>query len=452
MAAPGILARLAGPVAGFVMVAGMALGASCASAPPASAPPRPAASAPAPGTTASPSPSRAEGSSSAPAVAPIDSAASTPFTGSTRPIPVLELIDVAILPPGDMTVPRERRFGSLSGLVRDERTGRYLAVIDDRLPARVTWLDIKYIDGRLTVTPLGVEPLTAGPGVDPRVAVQADLEAVVALPDGTFVGSEEGHLSRGEAGEPPPGTWPVALLTLSPTMAVTAVHPWPAVFNGGPAAGGIRNNQGAEALTRTPDGRLIAGLERPLFADLPGGYRNDRPFTGGQAGPGRLVEFVASDGRWEARRQWMYPIERTETRAGFDTICDDGENGLTELLALDDTRFLSLERACLQNSSTRVARNTGHLFLVDVTGAEDVAGLASLASTPVRGAAKTLLIDFDALIPRLPSSLANLDNFEGLAFGPTLPDGSRTLLVMSDDNFRPTQKTVLLLFRIGPKP
>ncbi len=309
MAAPGILARLAGPVAGFVMVAGMALGASCASAPPASAPPRPAASAPAPGTTASPSPSRAEGSSSAPAVAPIDSAASTPFTGSTRPIPVLELIDVVILPPGDMTVPRERRFGSLSGLVRDERTGRYLAVIDDRLPARVTWLDIKYIDGRLTVTPLGVEPLTAGPGVDPRVAVQADLEAVVALPDGTFVGSEEGHLSRGEADQPPAGTWPVALLTLSPTMAVTAVHPWPAAFNGGPEAGGIRNNQGAEALTRTPDGRLIAGLERPLFADQPGGYRNGRPFTGGQGGPGRLVEFVASDGRWEARRQWMYPIE-----------------------------------------------------------------------------------------------------------------------------------------------
>jgi Esterase-like activity of phytase len=433
MAAPGILARLARLDAGFVMAVGTAVGAGCASAPPAQAP----------------APSRA--ASTPAAVAAATSAPSAPSTGQAGSIPALELMDVAIVPPGDMTAPRERRFGSLSGLVRDERTGRYLAVIDDRLPARVTWLDISYTDGHLSVTPLGVEPVTAGPGVDPRIAVQADLEAVVALPDGTFVGSEEGHLSRGEVGEPPAGTWPVALLTLSPTMAVTAVHPWPAAFSGGPEGGGIRNNQGAEALTRTPDGRLIAGLERPLFADLPGGYRNDRPFNDGQAGPGRLVEFVSSDGRWQARRQWMYPIERTETRAGFDTICDDGENGLTELLALDNTRFLALERSCLQNAATRMARNTGRLFLVDVEGADDVSGVTGLASAPVRGVAKTLLIDFDTLIPRLPASLANLDNFEGLAFGPTLPDGSRTLLVLSDDNFRPTQKTVLLLFRIGPK-
>ena len=143
-----------------------------------------------------------------------------------------------------------------------------------------------------------------------------------------------------------------------------------------------------------------------------------RPFTGGKGGPGRLVEFVAADGRWQARRQWIYPIEPTGTRAGFDTICDDGENGLTELLALDNTRFLSLERSCLQNAATRVARNTGDLHFVDLAGADDISGVASLASVTAQPVAKTLLIDFDTLIPRLPASLANLDNFEGLAFGP----------------------------------
>jgi hypothetical protein len=415
MAAPGILARLARPVAGFVMAAGTGFVAGCASTPPVSAP---------------------------------GHAVASPAASSS--IPVLELIDIVIVPRGDMTMPRERRFGSLSGLARDERTGRYLAVIDDRLPARVAWLDITYVGGRLSVVPLGVEPVTAGPGVDPRIAVQADLEAVVALPDGTFVVSEEGHASKGEADQPPAGSWPVALLTLSAQMRVTAVHPWPAAFSGGPQRGGIRDNQGAEALTRTPDGRLIAGLEQPLFADQPGGHRAGRPFAGGLGGPGRLVEFAAADGRWEARRQWLYPIAPTGTRSGFDTICDDGENGLTELLALDNTRFLSLERSCLQNSTTRVARNTNHLFLVDVAGADDVSGAASLAAgaAQVHAAAKTLLLDFDTLIPRLPASLANLDNFEGLAFGPPLPDGTPTLLVMSDDNFRSTQKTVLLLFRI----
>ena len=41
-------------------------------------------------------------------------------------------------------------------------------------------------------------------------------------------------------------------------------------------------------------------------------------------------------------------------------------------------------------------------------------------------------------------ALTNLDNFEALAFGPSLPDGRRTLLVMSDDNFRATQNTVFV--------
>lgn len=51
--------------------------------------------------------------------------------------------------------------------------------------------------------------------------------------------------------------------------------------------------------------------------------------------------------------------------------------------------------------------------------------------------------------PRTPFScspaLAHLDNFEGLAFGPSV-GGLRTLLVVSDDNFRATQKTSFLLF------
>jgi len=44
--------------------------------------------------------------------------------------------------------------------------------------------------------------------------------------------------------------------------------------------------------------------------------------------------------------------------------------------------------------------------------------------------------------------LAALDNFEGLVLGPPLPDGSRTLLVVSDDNFGERQHTAFLLFRL----
>ncbi|MCC7181595.1 MAG: esterase-like activity of phytase family protein [Acidobacteria bacterium] len=373
-----------------------------------------------------------------------------PAAAQPTPVPTLEFLAAHVIPSvrPDSVADRARLFGSVSGLARDARTGRYLAVIDDRQPARVAWLDVSFAGGALAVTPLSVMAIVPGPGMDERRVTGADLEGVAALPDGTFVATEEGHRSTGAPGQPPAGEWPVALLSLSPQMVVTGMHEWPPSFDLGPDRGGIRDNQGAEALTRTPDGRLIAGLEQPRHADLPATRRNGRPFGGGRGGPGRLVEFVADGKAWRARRQWVFPIAPTPVREGFDAICDDGENGLTELLALDDWNLLALERACLVSPATRVVRNTALISHVSLQGAEDVSAVESLAGGRWRGATKTLILDVDSLIPHLPPSLANLDNFEAMAFGPELPDGSRTLLVVSDDNFRATQQTVFLLFRI----
>ena len=325
--------------------------------------------------------------------------------------------------------------------------GTYLAAIDDRQPARLAWLDIAY-DGRLSVTSSGIVALGTAPGVDARVVTGADLEAIVSLPDGRFVAVEEGHLVRTPAEGPSPGAWGPALLTFGADAVVTRVDPLPPRFAIGPEGGGLRSNQGLESLARTPDGRLIAGLEQPRYADAPAVQRQGRPFGGGAGGPSRLIEFVAEGDGWRAARQWVYPLPPTPRVAGFDEICNDGELGLTDLLALDQSRLLALERACLLNPTTGDVRNVVHLQVVDTAGAEDVSAIASLMGRAPRPVAKTLVLDFDTLIPRLPSSLARLDNFEALAFGPALPDGRRTLLVVSDDNFRPNQHFVVLLLAI----
>ena len=47
-----------------------------------------------------------------------------------------------------------------------------------------------------------------------------------------------------------------------------------------------------------------------------------------------------------------------------------------------------------------------------------------------------------------PRRVPGLENFEGMGFGPPLPDGSRTLLLVSDDNFSQRQRTTFLLFRL----
>ena len=154
-----------------------------------------------------------------------------------------------------------------------------------------------------------VSPTHPAPGVDPRLVVGADLEAIVSLDDGTWIASEEGHESTGKVGEPPAGLWQPALLTLTSDFTVTRVQLWPERFTIGPASGGIRDNQGFESLTRTPDGRLIAGLEQPLFADLPAPFRNGHPFGGGRGGPSRLVELVEKDGAVAAAARMGLPAE-----------------------------------------------------------------------------------------------------------------------------------------------
>lgn len=73
--------------------------------------------------------------------------------------------------------------------------------------------------------------------------------------------------------------------------------------------------------------------------------------------------------------------------------------------------------------------------------ATDVSGMESLAGqtwTPVR---KTLVYDF-ARAGFTP------DNLEGMALGPRLAGGSRTLIILSDDNFSPLEQTQLVALRL----
>ena len=55
---------------------------------------------------------------------------------------------------------------------------------------------------------------------------------------------------------------------------------------------------------------------------------------------------------------------------------------------------------------------------------------------------KTLLLDLRTLgIP--------LDNIEGMTLGPQLPDGRRSLVLVSDNNFAASQFTQFLLFALS---
>ena len=82
------------------------------------------------------------------------------------------------------------------------------------------------------------------------------------------------------------------------------------------------------------------------------------------------------------------------------------------------------------------------IFQVAIGNATDTSNIDSLKGdlTQIRPLKKQLLFDLQDLG-------FYLDNIEGMTFGPRLPDGSQSLILISDDNFNEEQITQFLLFR-----
>jgi hypothetical protein len=192
---------------------------------------------------------------------------------------------------------------------------------------------------------------------------------------------------------------------------------------------GVRNNLAFESLTLSPDNRtLYAATENALAQDGPAADLE-------QGSSSRILAFDTESGAVEA--EYVYQTEPVaETPVPADGFAN---NGLVDLLALDNAgTLLALERSFSTGEG-----NTIRLYEVHIGDADDVSDVDSLealeqAPVPVE---KELVLDFSEL--GLP-----LDNIEGMALGPLLPDGRQSLAVVSDNNFSPTQFTELLVFAL----
>lgn len=108
-------------------------------------------------------------------------------------------------------------------------------------------------------------------------------------------------------------------------------------------------------------------------------------------------------------------------------------NGLTELLQLENNKFLVLERS--YSAGHKSQGNRVKLYVVDISEATDIKAIEQLKNTSesVVYAKKRLLFDFKTIKSQLSRGI--VDNLEGLCFGPILPNGNRSLIIASDDNF-----------------
>jgi hypothetical protein len=115
-------------------------------------------------------------------------------------------------------------------------------------------------------------------------------------------------------------------------------------------------------------------------------------------------------------------------------------NGVPDIYAIGNNQLIVLERSF---SSGRLPC-TVKVYIADLNGAEDIKENSSIQiNTVTKSVKKKLLLNMDDL-------KIYTDNIEGVTFGPTLPNGHRSLIFVSDNNFASFQKTQLLLFEILP--
>lgn len=339
---------------------------------------------------------------------------------------------------GEQTLPhrieaRGTTFGGISGIDYDESRDVFYLLSDDRSqngPAR-------FYTARI--------PISANALGQPDILGVATIKR----PDGALPGDaktdpqhvldpESVRLRRGVAGAAETLLWTSEgdkRLNLSPFVREMKLDgtfirelPTHPMFAMRPGESGSRDNSTFEGMTLSRDGQSVwVAMEGPIYED------GATPSVANGGAPIRLTQYDVSSGK--AIRQIAYapdPIpHRPIPPTGF------ADNGVPEILMLDDHRMLVLERSFSQGVG-----NSIRIYVIDTRDGTDTLNVTALKTDNHRVATKTIVINFDSL------NLMRLDNSEAMSFGPRLPNGNRTLIVASDDNFNQRQINQFLAFEV----
>ena len=121
------------------------------------------------------------------------------------------------------------------------------------------------------------------------------------------------------------------------------------------------------------------------------------------------------------------------------------DNGVSEVLSLGEDKLLIMERG--YDSSKNI--NTVKIFEVNLKGAHNVASQFSIANIDSKYVLKKkLLLDLKDVQDELNAGFRKIDNFEAMALGPSLKNGKQSLILATDNNFRKSQLTQVLLLQL----
>ena len=331
---------------------------------------------------------------------------------------------------GSATFPTDFAFektslGGFSGITYDVEKKLYYTISDDRSEkgaARFYTLKIDLSKGLLTdggVVPVGVTTLL-NESSQPFPTSSIDSEGITLTNKETLYISSEGDKSK----QIQPF---IKEFSISSAKELTTL-PIPKKFLPDESSKqGIRDNLAFESLTITPNQKyLFTATENALIQD--GSEAKPKTST-----PCRILQYNLLTAQPE--KEFVY---QTEPVTPILNVFRRFSSGLTDLVALDNQgHFLSLERT-FTGFGFSIA-----LFQISLEGADDIHNIDSLLAVDLKNIKpieKKLLLDLRQLD-------VALDNIEGLTLGPKLPDG-QSLILVSDNNFNPLQRTQILAFKL----
>jgi 3-phytase len=328
----------------------------------------------------------------------------------------------------------EMVVGGISGLAYAREQGVYYAVSDSRgeqgVPGKVFTLEVEIkrsgIEGVSVRDVLLLDRSSTEPGVQPYGENEIDAEEIAIAPDGTLLVSSE----RDAENRPwirrfsADGEW-IDAIELPPAFAVRPDH-------------GVRPNLGFEAMTLIEDGTLlVAANEQALVQDGP-------LASPAQGTPVRLIYIDMERQTPSAIAQYVYVTEPIFAAPDEGEFADNGVTAILDGAAVDTAYdLIVMERAYVAGIGNHVALFGVNLGAATEVGDRDALGPAA-TYVPVR---KTRLLTLSA-DPRLSNLAVAPDNMEAMVVGPRLRSGEPILLLVSDNNFNPSQRNLFLAFAL----
>ena len=343
--------------------------------------------------------------------------------GSTANVEVQFLHDYTL--PDELDV-KGTRVGGISGI--DHHEGKYYLVSDQPSNPRIYVADISIDQDKIDTIAI-TDVILLDKENEVLKNEHLDLESILFdTESGNFLLTSEGNIKSGK--DPmifrasKEGKYIDSFAVPENLLAESIRKP--------------RNNGTFEGLAASHDGKGIwVAMELPLETDGPKAklYPTKSPV--------RITYFDKKTGK--ATQQFPYRLERIAKIPWLYFAV----NGVTDLLEYAPDKFLILERGFAAGHGQN--GNTVRIFDVDASLATNTLDINNLRVSFNNPAKKKLLYDFKWAKDYLSQEI--IDNIEGITFGPVLPNGKQSLLLVSDNNFNSMGKQLnqVILLEFTPK-